>query len=131
MAAAPSETGEAGTAKAREHLANERTLFAWIRTAIALIGLGFVVARFGLFLRAITIEQGRMAGGDPVWAEVIGIVLVAAGGLASGLSVRRFRRARAQSEAGRFVPEILGDMCIVGVTLAVGLALIVYLLVSE
>lgn len=131
MAATPSETGEAGAAKAREHLANERTLLAWIRTAIALIGLGFVVARFGLFLRTILITQGGRAGGDTVWAEVMGIVLVAAGVVASGLSLRRFLRARAQIEAGRFVPEILGDTFIVGVTLAVGLALIVYLLVSE
>lgn len=32
----------------------ERTLLAWQRTAIALIGLGFVVERFGLFMRYIT-----------------------------------------------------------------------------
>jgi putative membrane protein len=31
--------------------AAERTLLAWQRTAIALMGFGFVVARFGLFLR--------------------------------------------------------------------------------
>ena len=43
----------ADSTRAREHLANERTLLAWVRTAIALMGLGFVVARFGLFLREI------------------------------------------------------------------------------
>ena len=31
--------------------AAERTLLAWQRTAIALMGFGFVVERFGLFLR--------------------------------------------------------------------------------
>ena len=45
--------------RAREHLANERTLLAWIRTAIALMGLGFVVARFGLFLREISAIGGH------------------------------------------------------------------------
>lgn len=34
-------------------LAAERTLLAWIRTGLALMGFGFVVARFGLFLREI------------------------------------------------------------------------------
>ena len=33
--------------------ANERTLLAWLRTALALMGFGFVVARFGLYLRML------------------------------------------------------------------------------
>ncbi|MFY8202182.1 MAG: YidH family protein, partial [Pirellula staleyi] len=34
----------------RIYFAAERTLLAWLRTGIAIIGLGFLVARFGLFL---------------------------------------------------------------------------------
>jgi putative membrane protein len=37
--------------RSQQHLANERTFLSWLRTYIALIGLGFIVARFGLFLR--------------------------------------------------------------------------------
>jgi putative membrane protein len=37
----------------RVYLAAERTLLAWIRTGLALMGFGFVVARFGLFLREL------------------------------------------------------------------------------
>jgi putative membrane protein len=33
-----------------DYLAAERTFLAWIRTGLALMGFGFVVARFGLFL---------------------------------------------------------------------------------
>jgi len=33
---------------ATEFLANERTFLAWVRTSIAVISLGFVVAKFGL-----------------------------------------------------------------------------------
>jgi uncharacterized membrane protein YidH (DUF202 family) len=35
----------------RVYFASERTLLAWIRTGLAMMGFGFVVARFGLFLR--------------------------------------------------------------------------------
>jgi uncharacterized membrane protein YidH (DUF202 family) len=44
--------------------AAERTLLAWQRTAIALMGFGFVVERFGLFLRMVS----RVAEFSPVWS---------------------------------------------------------------
>jgi len=40
-----------------DYLAAERTLLAWIRTGLALMGLGFVVARFGLFLQEFQVAQ--------------------------------------------------------------------------
>lgn len=44
-------------AELRDYLAAERTFLAWIRTALALMGLGFVVARFGLFLQQLQIVE--------------------------------------------------------------------------
>jgi len=35
----------------RDYLAAEQTFLAWIRTGLAFMGFGFVVARFGLFLQ--------------------------------------------------------------------------------
>jgi uncharacterized membrane protein YidH (DUF202 family) len=36
--------------RSQQHLANERTFLSWLRTCIALIGLGFIAARLGFFL---------------------------------------------------------------------------------
>lgn len=41
------------SASPSDYLAAERTFLAWIRTGLALMGFGFVVARFGLFLREL------------------------------------------------------------------------------
>ncbi len=45
--------------KTADHLANERTFLAWIRTSISIIVFGFVVARFGITLREFLRMQGN------------------------------------------------------------------------
>ncbi len=62
----------------RVALAAERTLLAWIRTGIALMGFGFVVSRFGLFLRELTAAGAQVRPGSSN-ASTTGVVLVAAG----------------------------------------------------
>jgi len=51
---------ERTTSGLSDYLAAERTFLAWIRTGLALMGFGFVVARFGLFLQALQIEQPNL-----------------------------------------------------------------------
>jgi len=54
----------------RVSLALERTLLAWVRTGLAMMGFGFVVARFGLFLRSLAAAEGLQnakQGGLSLW----------------------------------------------------------------
>jgi len=57
MEAAPKPAGGVQRASLSDYLAAERTLLAWIRTGLAMMGFGFVVARFGLFLQQIEAMQ--------------------------------------------------------------------------
>jgi putative membrane protein len=120
----------AESTRAREHLANERTLLAWVRTAIALMGLGFVVARFGLFLREISGLGGAAVGPESAYSGPIGILLVAAGVVATIVSTVRFFQARRQIERGAFVAEAYPEVVVVVVTLVAGAALVAYLAAS-
>jgi putative membrane protein len=55
------ETGNEKPAGPADHLANERTFLAWIRTSIALMGFGFVIVKFALFIRQLTLVLGEKA----------------------------------------------------------------------
>jgi putative membrane protein len=68
----------------RVYFAAERTLLAWIRTGLTIIALGFVVARFGLFLEIIhSAARPGTAPAHSSWlSSALGIALVGLGSLA-------------------------------------------------
>lgn len=63
----------------RDLLAAERTFLAWIRTGLALMGFGFVVARFGLFLQQLQFLQHPALPPTYGWSLWFGTALIATG----------------------------------------------------
>jgi len=105
----------------REILAAERTLLAWIRTGLALMGFGFVVARFGLFLQEVRIAQlvpTAEAYGLSPW---FGTVLIGVGVLVNLLAARQHVRLARQLDRGESIPSRPSAL---GVSIAIFLALV-------
>ena len=106
----------------RVYLAAERTLLAWIRTGLALMGFGFVVARFGIFLREMAAQRGDVPPADtPGYSLWFGVSLVTIGVLINLFAAWHHRRVVRALRSGDIEPTKDSRM---GLLLAVLLAAI-------
>lgn len=117
-------------AEPREHLANERTLLAWTRTAITFCALGFGVSRFDVFLRQLRVERGNGAGPSAAFSAAIGLVFVGAGLVTAGAGVVRYFQARRQIEAGEYRADAWPPLVLLTVMTLAGVSLLLYLLID-
>lgn len=85
----------------RFYMAAERTFLAWLRTALALMGFGFLVARFGLFLHEIALS-GAVRQEGPAWSMPLGVALIVLGIVALANATWRYHRYIAALDAGTF-----------------------------
>jgi putative membrane protein len=113
----------------RVYFAAERTFLAWIRTGLGLMGVGFAVSRFGLFLRELTASQSHLPAQTTGYSLWSGVALVAMG-VAVTLSsvVRHFQLVR-ELRSGTWQPgRVSTDAVILGLVLAsLGIAMALYL----
>ena len=112
----------------REYLAAERTLLAYLRTSIAMMGFGFVVARFSLFLQELQtlgIRSAHAAEHTP--SSWVGSAIVLAGVLLNLLAVAEYRAMvrtlnaanQVDWRASRLAPASTLFMAVLGLALAV------------
>jgi putative membrane protein len=122
--------GETNPNRARDHLANERTFLAWVRTGAAIVVFGFAIGRFSIAMRQLTAFEGHpiRTAGLSVWmgaaSIVAGVLLVVAG-------LVRYRKTRAQLDNDTFEPAGFVVALVTILTVLFGLALGAYLIYIE
>ena len=114
-------------------MAAERTFLAWIRTGIAFMGFGFVVARFGLFLREIAHSNNvTVPQHDSGLSLPVGIALIVAGILVNLIAAIRHRRYTKALDRGEFRQAygaafpflVAGFLAIIGIAVAIYLGVL-------
>jgi len=114
-----------------DHAANERTYLAWIRTAIAIMGFGFVIERFDLFMiEWHRINSGQAAIGPSSFAQMTGLVLLLVGiGIVVAATLRFRSNAKAiEADDLKSYQAAATSLSLSLLLAAVGSFLIIYLL---
>jgi putative membrane protein len=104
----------------RVYLAAERTLLAWIRTGLAMMGFGFVVARFGLYLSELQSSQGVPVARSPHGSLWFGTALVLFGVMVHVSTALQHRRFVQRLRKGTWSPNQASRS---GIAVAIALAL--------
>lgn len=112
------EGGPTAPPSVRDHLANERTLLAWIRTALTVIGLGFIVDRLAI------------AGDAAEWQSWAGVALVLVGALVAVAGAVSYMNARRELATGAFRPQVWLHMALVGLVVIGALTVAGFLLLD-
>jgi len=89
--------------RARDHLANERTFLAWVRTGVATIVFGFAIGRFSIALREFMKLQGYSSA-TPGLTTWLGIVSTVGGVLLILAGLGRYRKTKVQLDSNTFEP---------------------------
>lgn len=116
-------------AGATDHLANERTFLAWVRTSIALMGFGFVIVKFALFIRQLSVVLGeKVTPQGKGYSVIIGVTMVALGALITTLAYIRYRNIEKQLNSSAYFPS-RGLSVLVTLSIIIGaMLLVLYLL---
>jgi uncharacterized membrane protein YidH (DUF202 family) len=122
----------------REHMANERTYLAWVRTSIGIMAFGFVVEKFSLFLKQITAflkneHIPQSAYTSPLfqgYSSIFGILLVVFGALICLFAFIKYKKIEKQIKAVTYYPNTLLDSTLTLCVFLIAIVLAIYLISS-
>ena len=125
---------EDSSERLQQYLANQRTFLSWVRTSIALIGLGFAIERFSIFLQQFRLiadpdTTANAASATPhEYSALIGIVMIVVGTCLIVYALKNYLDSNKTIASGRYMPKNAIVYTASATVIGLGIIMIVFLI---
>jgi putative membrane protein len=119
------ETNRIDDERVRDHLANERTYLAWLRTGLSTVAFGVVIAKLRYIL-----GPNYPASGGIIHAAEIGLILAVTGVITMLMSVMFFLKTREEIRTRSYSSKIYFAIALAVVMVTLGSLILWYLMQS-
>jgi putative membrane protein len=102
---------EDSSERSQQYLANQRTFLSWVRTSIALIGLGFAIERFSIFLQQFRLIADPDAAGNVAsstvdeYSALVGIGMIVVGTGLVVYALKNYLESNKTIASGKYAPK--------------------------
>jgi uncharacterized membrane protein YidH (DUF202 family) len=116
-----------------DHMANERTFLAWIRTSIGIMAFGFVVEKFSFFIKKLSLFVGKSpelesAASSSGYSSIFGIFLVALGTMMGVLAFVRYKKVEKEIDNNAYRPSLFLDILLTMLVVGMGAFFVIYMI---
>jgi len=125
---------EDGSERLQQYLANQRTFLSWVRTSIALIGLGFAIERFSIFLQQFRLIADPDTAGNAAsataheYSALVGIGMIVVGTGLVIYALKNYLDSNKTIASGRYMPKNAIVYTASATIMGLGIIMIIFLI---
>jgi putative membrane protein len=125
---------EDSSERLQQYLANQRTFLSWVRTSIALIGLGFAIERFSLFLQQFRLIADPNTTGNVAsataheYSALVGIGMIVVGTSLIVYALKNYLESNKTIASGRYMPKNAIVYTASATIIGLGIIMIIFLI---
>jgi putative membrane protein len=125
---------EDSSERLQQYLANQRTFLSWVRTSIALIGLGFAIERFSLFLQQFRLIANPDTTGNAAsatahdYSALVGIGMIIVGTGLIVYALKNYLESNKTIASGKYIPKNAIIYTATATIIGLGIIMIIFLI---
>jgi len=125
---------EDSSERLQQYLANQRTFLSWVRTSIALIGLGFAIERFSLFLQQFRLIANPDTTGNAAsatahdYSALVGIGMIIVGTGLIVYALKNYLESNKTIASGKYIPKNAIIYTASAAIIGLGIIMIIFLI---
>ena len=125
---------EDSSERLQQYLANQRTFLSWVRTSIALIGLGFAIERFSLFLQQFRLIANPNTTGNAAsatahdYSALVGIGMIIVGTGLIIYALKNYLESNKTIASGKYMPKNAIIYTASATIIGLGIIMIIFLI---